>query len=99
MALKKTAATRGNTVDAFRAAHDRDIIVPRKITEALGRMAKEGPEHWLYEADFIKLAGISQTDMGAHRDTFAKHIVTTTGRNPKRAWFHDAKVAAKLRGE
>jgi len=93
------AASKSNTLASFRDSHDRNVIVPRKIKEALAKMAKEGPEHWLYELDFTKLAGISQADLGAHRGAFEDHLVTTTGRNPKRAWFHDPKVAKKLRGE
>lgn len=90
------------TAADFRAAHDPEVIIPTRIRAALDAMVKEGPEHWEYEADFIRRAGVSQTQIAAYRDQFAAHIVETGhagGRSPKRVWFGDAKVARKLRGE
>ena len=81
----------------FRSAHDRNVIVPTKIKKALSDMEKEGAENWSYEIDFIKRAGVSQTDVGLFREQFAGHIVETQGRNSKRVWFASAKVAAKVR--
>lgn len=92
--MTKTSA---KTLADFRAAHDRNVIVPAKIKKALADLEKAGAENWLYESDFIKLAGISQTDIGMFREQFADHIVETTGRNSKRVWFASAKVAAKVR--
>ena len=82
----------------FRAAHDKNVIVPNKINAALADMLKEGPENWSYEADFIRRAGISQTDMGLFRDQFEEYIVQAgDSRQAKRVWFADKKVAAKVR--
>ena len=84
----------------FRAAHDPNVIIPAKIRAALDAMLKEGPEQWEYELEFMKRAGISQTQIGAFRPQFEQHIVTTgsTGRqNAKRVWFADPKVAKKVR--
>ena len=86
------------TLDDFRAAHDKNVIIPAKIKAALSEMLKEGAENWSYEAEFIRRAGISQTDMGLFRDHFADHVVETAGKTNKRVWFADKKVAAKVSG-
>jgi hypothetical protein len=90
-------AKQGRTLADFRAAHDKNVIVPSKIRAALAEMEKEHAENWSYEADLIKRAGISQTDMSMFRDQFAEHIVETSGKTSKRVWFASAKVAAKVR--
>lgn len=87
----------GRTLTDFRAAHDKNVIVPNKIRAALEEMLKEHPENWAYEAEFMKRAGLSQTDIGMFRDQFSEHIVETSGKNAKRVWFASAKVAAKVR--
>ena len=87
----------GKTLADFRAAHDRNVIVPAKIKKALADMEAEHAENWAYEGDFMKRAGISQTDMGMFREQFAEHVIETTGRNAKKVWFASAKVAAKVR--
>lgn len=92
---------KARTVADFRAVHDRDVVVPNKIRVGLALLLKTGQEHWEYEGDFIKLAKISQADMGAYRDQFAAHIVAipaVSGRSARRAWFGSAKVAAANRG-
>lgn len=97
--MAKAAA---KTLNDFRAAHDRNVIVPSKIRAALEVMVKEGPENWTYEADLLKRAAISTTDLAMFRDQFEAHIVEaagSSGRNAKRVWFGSAKVAAKLRGK
>jgi hypothetical protein len=89
------------TLDTFRAAHDRDVIVPNKIRAALEQIRKAGPEHYEYEGDFVRLAGISQNDIGLFREQFKEHIVetrsTSASKNPKRCYFGDPKVAARAR--
>lgn len=85
------------TLADFRAAHDKNVIVPSKIRAALAEMEKEHAENWMYESDFIKRAGISQTDASMFRDHFADHVVETSGKTSKKVWFASAKVAAKVR--
>lgn len=88
------------TVDDFRAAHDRNVIIPNKIRAALAELVKEGPENWEYEIDFLKRAGISTTDLALFRDQFSEYIVETPNSSRsrgKRVWFGSAKVAAKVR--
>jgi hypothetical protein len=83
-------------VSAFRAAHDNNVIVPTKIKAAFADMKKTG-DAFEYEGDFVKRAKLSQTQLGAFREMFADHIVQTTGKNQKKAWFHDVKTAAEMR--
>jgi hypothetical protein len=86
---------------AFRAVHDRDTVIPNKIKAALEAMRKIGPEHWEYEVEFIKRAGISNTDLARYRAQFEPYIIDaiSVGKShgAKRIWFADPKVAAKAR--
>jgi hypothetical protein len=96
------AKVQAKTLADFRAAHDKNVIIPNKIRDALAKMAKIHPEQYEYEAEFIKLAGISQTDLGNFRTKFEKHIVVTSavgGRSGKRVWFATEKAAKAARGE
>lgn len=88
------------TLSDFRSLHDSNVIVPAKIREALTAMLKEGPEQWEYEADFVKRAGVSNTQIGAFREQFIDHIIeapSTARQTARRVWFADPKVAKKLR--
>jgi len=99
MASKSTPA---RTIADFRDAHDRDVIVPKKMRAALEQIAKVGPEHYEYEVDFMKLASISTGEIAKYRGQFEAHIVETPaahGKSVKRVYFGNAKTAAKLRGE
>lgn len=90
------------TVADFRAAHDPDVVVPNKIRKALADMVVEGPEHYEYENEFVKRAGVGQQQLATYRDEFVAHIVEAPGRHGRagrRVWFGSAKAAAKVRGE
>lgn len=103
--MKQSTKTAGRTLADWGAKHDKDIVIPNKIKAALAAMAKEGPEHFLYEQEFLQLAKISTTDLGKYRGQFADHIVVVTHENgkayssPKNVWFHDVRLAKQLRGE
>lgn len=85
-------------LSAFRAAHDRSVIVPNKIRAALAELEKtEGSEGWEYEAEFIRRAKLSQSDIGAYRDGFLAYVVETPGNKGKRVWFATAKAAKTAR--
>lgn len=89
------------TLADFKAAHDPNVIVPNKIRAALAAIEKEGAENWSYEVDFLKLSGLSTTQLATFRDQFAAHIVEAPaahGKSTKRCYFGNAKIAAKLRG-
>jgi len=79
----------------FRAAHDKSLIVPAKITEGLKRLGANG---WVYESEFIVMIGVSHTDFSRHRAGFDDFVVTPRGKNPRRAWCGSKALAAKLRG-
>lgn len=92
---------KAKTLADFRAAHDKNVIIPNKIRAALEQLAKLGPEHYEYEADFLKLAGVSQTDIGKYREKFVDFIVETSaihGRTGRRVWFGTVKAAKAARG-
>lgn len=99
------APVKGRTLTDFRNTHDRDVVIPNKLRAALAAMAKEGPEHHLYEQELLELAGISTTDLGKYREQFAAHIYVVGHANgkalpsAKNVWFHDPKVVKKLGGE
>jgi hypothetical protein len=76
----------------FRMLYDKNVIVPRKIKEALKRLGVNG---WTYEAELIHDAGISQTDMGNFRHLFLDFYVEMKS---KRVWAGSAKFAQTLRG-
>lgn len=86
--------TTGKDFEAFRAAHDKSFIVPKKIREGLAKLG----ESWLYEAEFMKLCSLSQTDFAAYRDQFTDFYVTVGGRTAKRVWAGTKAFANKLRG-
>lgn len=93
-------ASKPKTLADFKAAHDPNVIVPNKIRAALASIEKEGPENWLYEGDFLKLSGLSVSQLASYRDQFAAHIIeapATHGKAVKRVYFGNAKVATKLR--
>lgn len=95
-------ATKSKTLADFRAAHDPNVIVPNKIRAALEGLMRIGPEHWEYEGDFLKLAGLSTTQLSAYREQFTAHIVETphtNNRAPRRVWFASPKAAKLARGE
>lgn len=86
------------SLDSFRAAYDKNVVIPNKIKAAFVGMLKESAEAWAHEAEMLKLAGISTTELGQFRSQFEDHIVEVGGRNAKRVWFADAKVAKKAKG-
>ena len=93
-------ATKGpaRTLSEFRAAHDPNVMIPQRIRKALADMLKEHPECWAYEQEFLSRAAVSNNLISAYRDEFSEYIVETRGKNPKRVWFADPKIAAKARG-
>lgn len=89
-----SAAKVGKSLQEFRAEHDKSYIVPLKIREAIKKLGVDG---WEYEVQFLRLAGLSVTDLAAYRDEFADHFVVVGGRNPKRLWAGSVGLAQKMR--
>ena len=83
----------GKSLQDFRAEHDKSYIVPKRIKDALEKLG----DGWEYEVHFLRLAGLSVTDLAAYRDQFEAHIVVVGGRNSKRIWVGTSKLAAQMR--
>lgn len=86
-----------NTLADLRAKHDKNVVIPNKITKALAEMAKLHPEHWVYEVDFLKLADVSTTDLAMFRPKFEDHwadVASTHSKSARRIWFGAAKACA-----
>jgi hypothetical protein len=96
-AVKSSERTtvKGKTLEDFRIAHDKNYIVPKKIKDALAKLG----ESWEYEIDFMKIAGISTTDLVNFREQFESHIVAvkSNGSHRKNVWAGTVAFAAKLR--
>lgn len=92
---------KARTVGDYRATYDLDVIVPNKIRAGLAELLKIGPEHYEFDEGFRSLCGLQAAQLSAYRDMFRNHWFfppTTNGhKNPKRVWFGNAKVAARLR--
>ena len=82
----------GKSLSDFRAAHDRNFIVPKKIMEAIKKLGSSG---WEYELPMLKLAGLSTTDLATFREQFAEYIVIVD--RTKRVWCGSKELAQKLR--
>ena len=82
----------GRSLAEFRAEHDKDFIVPKRIKEGLKALGSG----WAYEVQFAKAAAISLSDLNAYRSLFEPHVVVVN-RAGKRAWAGTKEVAAKMR--
>lgn len=89
--------SRGRSLDDFRAAHDKNYIVPKRIRDSLKQLG----DSWEYEVDFLRRCSLSTTDLAAYRDEFeADHIVIVAGNSrssAKRVWAGTKELTAKLR--
>lgn len=92
---------KGNTAAAFLAVHDDKIAIPAAIQAAFKAMKAVDPTQYLYEADFCREAKVSTNKIGPYREQFAAHIIEVPGRDrtPRKAWFADVRVAAKVRAQ
>lgn len=99
MSTKKAPSKKTANLTTLRAALDPDIRHPAIIRAALKTMATElGAEAYEVEYDFLKRCkGVGNNHVGQWRETFRAHIVCgrPDGKNEKRYWFPDVKVAAK----
>jgi hypothetical protein len=76
----------------FKAAYDKDTIVPAKIKAGIKLLAGG----WEYEMAFAKLAGISSADLATYREQFQAYVVNIK-RDSKRAWASTPKMAEEMR--
>ena len=92
---------KAKTLADFKSEFDPTVKIPASIQQALTSLAKEGPEAWEYEQDFIRRVGTSSTYFAQYRDQFIEHAVDlprSRSSQRSRVWFGDKKVAAKARG-
>jgi hypothetical protein len=86
----------GKTLADLRAVHDKNVVVPTRIKNALAKMIELGTE-WEYEGDFVKMTGLSVTDFSRFRDQFTDfwaELPSTNGKSSaRRAWFATKKLA------
>lgn len=82
----------GKSLSDFRSLHDKDYIVPAKIKRALSELG----EGWCYEADFLRLASVSVSDLALYRDSFGAHWLVVD-RSGKRVWAGSKAMAEKMR--
>ena len=80
------------TLADFQSTYDKDTIIPEKIRDAIA--ALDGG--WVYESEFVRMAGVSFTDLSVYKDIFAEHIVFIK-RDSKRAWAATPELAEQMR--
>lgn len=88
---------KAKSLDDLLAVHDDNVVIPSKLRARFAAMLKIGPEEHDYEAKFLTDAGVSNNKISPYRQQFKAHVVMTGGKNPKRIWFADPKVARKFR--
>lgn len=94
--VARPVVSKGKTLEEFRSMHDKNYIVPKKIKDALAQLG----DSWEYEIDFIKIAGLSTTDLVTFREQFEAHIVSVKVNGTshrKNVWAGTPAFAAKLR--
>jgi len=85
----------GKSLDQFRKLHDRSYVVPAKINEAIRKL---GPEHWEYEAMFVKSIGITHAELNMYKDEFNDYVVEFRERGKKHViWAGSVELADKIR--
>lgn len=98
-AKKSPTAKKTVNLETFRAALDPDVRQPAIIRAGLAAMQAElGPQAHEVEFEFLKRCkGVGNNHIGTWRKMFMAHIVIARpdGKNEKRYWFADMKVAAK----
>ena len=94
MSVKETESVKrtGKNLAEFRALHDKDFIVPKKIREGLKNLAGS----WDYESVFSKNIGVSLSDLGNYREQFAAYVVHIR-KDGKRAWSGNVATAKAMR--
>lgn len=92
-ANKSVNGAGARSVEDFRANFDRNYIVPNKIRAALAELG----DGWVYEAELLKLAGISTTDLAIFREQFSDYWLVADRAAKKRVWCGTSALAEELR--
>lgn len=86
--------TKRKTLSDFRAAHDKDFVIPARINAGLAKIGKDG---WEYEGDFMRICGVGTIDFARFRDKFAAHcVMIRDGKHSKRVWAGSPALAKKM---
>jgi len=80
------------TLQDFRAAFDKDYIVPQKIREALKTLGSS----WETELDFSRLAAVTISDVANYREQFSDYVVHLR-KDRRRVWCGDKAMVLKMR--
>jgi hypothetical protein len=95
-----TTKTKGKTIEDLRATHDRTVVVPNRIRQAIAILKASGDE-WAYEQDFIALVKppIANVDIAKYRGQFLDFWADMPSSNGKssvrRVWFATKASADK----
>lgn len=81
---------RERSIAEFRAQYDLETIVPQRVGAALKALGST----WLYEAEFVKAAGVTTAQLSMFRDRYAAHIVNV--KDSRRVWVGSAAVARQM---
>lgn len=82
----------GRSIAEFRSAHDKDFIVPKKIRDVLKQLGNS----WVYEGEFLKISGLSTTDLANYREEFLDDHTVMVDRT-KRVWCGTKSFTEKIR--
>jgi hypothetical protein len=89
-AVAAQSRIRGRSLSEFRAQYDLETIVPQRVGAALKALGST----WLYEAEFVKAAGVTTAQLSMFRDRYAAHIVNV--KDSRRVWVGSAAVARQM---
>lgn len=79
----------------FKAAHDKNFIVPEKIKAGLAKLGNDG---WEYEVEFGKMAGVGTNDIAKFREQFGEYVLLVKSeKRERRVWAGSKALANKMR--
>ena len=83
---------KGRTLAEFRSLHDKDTITNNKVKAAIRQLG----ERWEYEADFVRRAGVSYTDLGHTREAYSGYWLMLR-REGKRVWSGSKEMITQMK--
>jgi hypothetical protein len=86
-----SSSVQARSLSDFRQTYDKETIIPRAVQSAFKQLGSG----WVYEAEFVKLAGIALKDLAIFRDRYADHLVVVA--DHRRIWVGKTRVAEEMR--
>jgi len=86
-----SSSVQARSLSDFRQTYDKETIIPRAVQSAFKQLGSG----WVYEAEFVKLAGIALKDLAIFRDRYADHLVVVA--DHRRIWVGKTHVAEEMR--